>query len=439
MRARYEGWVQGLSWDWIISRQRTHGVPFPVWHCRDCGAVVLAEETQLPVDPRTAAPPHRCACGSGALEPDPDVMDTWATSSVSPQIAGRWLSDPELFARVFPMALRPQAHDIIRTWAFYTIAKSWYHHGRVPWSDVAISGHGLAPEGIKLSKSRGKAGLAPDDVIARHSADAVRYWAASTGLGRDAVVHEPTFAVGQRLVTKLWNVGRFASRFVIGLDPARTVAFGPSDRWLLARLGATVSTATAAFDAFDHVAAKDATESFFWNVLADNYIELAKLRLYALNEDDPRREAARRALRDAFLTVLRLFAPFLPFITEGLYQALYAADLAERSIHRGAWPDPSAGREPIGDIARAEAVGAALVGIATAVRRWKTERRLRLGAPLPGLTLGGADAALLDALASAELDIRSVTRAASVVFVPSPTGLSLDVPEAPGLRIHVVA
>lgn len=435
MRARYETWVQNLSWDWIISRQRTYGVPFPVWHCRDCDQVVLADPESLPVDPRTTPPPRACTCGSGALEPELDVMDTWATSSVSPQIAGGWLEDPELFARVFPMALRPQAHDIIRTWAFYTVAKSWYHHARVPWSHVAISGHGLAPEGGKISKSRGGASLAPADVMARYSADAVRYWAASTGLGRDAVVHEATFAVGQRLVTKLWNVARFASRFLEGFDPARADAsVEPLDRWLLSRLERTVAAATAAFEAYDHVAAKDEVEAFFWNVLADNYVEMAKARLYELEEGNPQREGARRALYETLLTVLQLLAPVMPYITEELYQALFAATQPARSIHGSAWPVA----QPERIDARAEAAGAALVGIATAARRFKTERRTRLSTPLRSLTIGAADEALRTELTAAILDIRSVTRAEAVHLIDAPDGLAIEIPETPGLRIDIV-
>lgn len=434
MRSRYETWVQNLNWDWIISRQRTYGVPFPVWHCRACGEVVLADEASLPVDPRTAPPPRACTCSSEALEPESDVLDTWATSSLSPQIAGGWLEDPERFARVFPMALRPQAHDIIRTWAFYTITKSWYHHGVVPWSHVAISGHGLAPEGGKLSKSRGGASLAPHDVMARYSADAVRYWAAGTGLGRDAVVHEPSFAVGQRLVTKLWNVARFARRFLEGFTPVEGIPSPePTDRWLLSRLGHTVTAATVAFEAYDHVAAKDATEAFFWHVLADNYIEMAKLRLYELDASDPRHESARRALYEAFLAVLQLLAPIMPYITEELYQALFAATQPARSIHRSTWPEAPAAWSD----APAEAAGAALMGIATAVRRYKTDRRARLSTPLRALTVGTADESLRAALSAAALDIRSVTRAEEVRLVATLDGLDIEIPETPGLRIHI--
>ena len=243
----------------------------------------------------------------------------------------------------------------------------------VPWSHVAISGHGLAPEGGKLSKSRGGASLAPHDVMARYSADAVRYWAAGTGLGRDAVVHEPSFAVGQRLVTKLWNVARFARRFLEGFTPVEGIPSPePTDRWLLSRLGHTVTAATVAFEAYDHVAAKDATEAFFWHVLADNYIEMAKLRLYELDASDPRHESARRALYEAFLAVLQLLAPIMLLHHRRADQAQPPPCSRRAPIHRSTWPEaPAAWSDaPAGRPAPP-------MGIATAVRRYKTDRRAR--------------------------------------------------------------
>ncbi len=209
MQVRYEHWVTNLSWDWCISRQRFYGVPFPIWYCDQCGATILAEESQLPVDPTTDAPPRACDCGNADLRPEEDVMDTWATSSVSPQIAAQMFENPELYKRLFPMQLRPQAHDIIRTWAFDTIVKSLFHFGQIPWATLAISGHALAPSGNKFSKSKGNAKLSPEDLIERHSADAVRYWACGGALGADQLLSEEAMRQGSRLVTKLWNASRF--------------------------------------------------------------------------------------------------------------------------------------------------------------------------------------------------------------------------------------
>jgi valyl-tRNA synthetase len=209
MQARYRAWVENLNWDWCISRQRYFGVPFPLWHCRDCGEVILADEGRLPVDPAETSPVDPCPnCGGSHFTPEEDVFDTWATSSLTPQIVGRWLNQNSpgeqsaLFQRVFPFSLRPQAHEIIRTWTFYTIVKSYYHLGQLPWRGVLISGWGLAGEGMgKISKSRGGGLTAPLAMIERYSADAVRYWAASTAAGKDAVISEEKIQMGAKLVT----------------------------------------------------------------------------------------------------------------------------------------------------------------------------------------------------------------------------------------------
>ena len=276
----YRQWVLNLKWDWCISRQRYYGVPLPVWYCAGCGEAMVAKESQLPIDPREQRPEHPCsACGGEEFTPETDVLDTWATSSLSPQICAGWGMDDQLYAQTVPMALRPQAHEIIRTWAFYTILKSHHHFGMLPWTDVAISGWGLAPEGGgKISKKRGGGPASPEEMMDRYSADAVRYWAACTGLGRDSVINEEKMEAGHRLTVKLWNVARFAERFPV--DAAATdlsrVPLAPADRWLLSRLHRVVTEATEAFEHNEFAAAKAVTEWFFWHNLADNYIELAR-------------------------------------------------------------------------------------------------------------------------------------------------------------------
>ncbi|OGO65871.1 MAG: valine--tRNA ligase, partial [Chloroflexi bacterium RBG_19FT_COMBO_47_9] len=223
MGTRYRAWVENLNWDWCISRQRYFGVPFPVWYCTVCGEVIPANDEQLPVDPLTDRPAQSCQnCGSLEFHPETDVMDTWATSSMSPQIVGGWLdeSGQSLYAKVFPFSLRPQGHEIIRTWAFYPIVKSHFHFHCLPWKDVLISGWGLAGEGMgKISKSRGGGPMPPIEMIEKYSADAVRYWAASSSPGRDAVISEEKIQAGARLITKLWNVARFCERFLEGYTP----------------------------------------------------------------------------------------------------------------------------------------------------------------------------------------------------------------------------
>ena len=408
MASRYRQWVENLNWDWCLSRQRAFGVPFPVWHCPDCARAVLADPADLPVDPRTAAAPRPCSCGRTALIPDTDVMDTWATSSLSPQIAGHWLDDPELHDLVYPMSLRPQAHDIIRTWTFYTIVKSLYHFGQPPWSDVAISGWGIAGEGMgKISKSRGGGPVAPEAMIEGYSADAVRYWAASTGLGKDAVISEQKIELGQKLVTKIWNVARFSARFLAEPVPSFDDAWAtatPADRWLLARTQAVVRRATETMRAYDHAAAKNEVETFFWTELADNYIEMAKLRLY--DDGSGARAGALYTLQHGLLAVLKLFAPFMPHVTERVYHALFATE-AHPSIHTSPWPVP----DPQLEDDDAIAAGELLLTVASAVRRYKSERSLSLGAELERLEFSTTDQALQHILRCADPDLRSVTRA----------------------------
>jgi valyl-tRNA synthetase len=411
MHARYQDWVENLNWDWCVSRQRYFGVPFPVWYCAACGEMALASEADLPVDPLTAQPSAPCPkCGGNSFNPDHDVMDTWATSSLSPQIVGGWLSDPQLYAKVFPFSLRPQAHEIIRTWAFYTIVKSHYHFNQVPWQNVLISGWGLAGEGMgKISKSRGGGPMPPLEMIQRYSADAVRYWAASTGTGKDSIISEEKIQMGGKLVTKLWNVGRFTETFLSGGAPLEDPAsFTPADRWILARLQNLIRRATAAMQDYEYASAKNEVEAFFWKDLADNYLEMAKQRLYS--PAAPGHGGATFALRRVLLATLKLLAPFLPYVTDALYRELFATAEGPVSIHSSAWPQPEARFED----AQAEATGETLVEIATAVRRFKSEHSLSLGSELNRVQLAPTSHALTDCLVGATTDLMSVTRARQV-------------------------
>lgn len=407
MQARYREWVTNLHWDWCISRQRLYGVAFPVWYCTACGEIMVAEEDELPVDPTEQMPARACACGSGSFEPERDVMDTWATSSVSPQIAGRLLTDPALYARVFPFSLRAQAHDIIRTWAFDTIVKSQYHFGQTPWRAALISGWGLAAEGAgKISKSRGGGPMPPMEVVAKYSADAARYWAASTGLGKDATISEEKIQAGAKLVTKLWNVTRFAERFLEGFQsPPERPLLSTADRWILSCSQRLIGQATASFEAYDYMGAKNATERFFWGDLCDNYLEMAKKRLY--DDSNALHAGTRFTLHHTLLMVSKLFAPILPYVTEEIYQSLFAD---QESIHRSSWPVVD--RTLIDEWA--ETAGQQLVQVASAVRQYKSEQGVSLSTPLAELHLTLQPGELLDAMADAADDISSVTRAARV-------------------------
>ena len=442
MRARYEHWVENLAWDWCISRQRFYGVPFPAWHCDQCGAIILADEARLPIDPSADTPTRACDCGNTDLRPDPDVMDTWATSSVSPQIAARMFENPELYPRLFPMQMRPQAHDNIRVWAFYTIVKSHYHFGTIPWETLMISGHGLDPSGHKISKSRGNASSGPEALIERYGADPVRYWACGGALGADRPINEDEMRQGARLVTKLWNASRFiASHLELADDEKRKTkdesqrivdtpsssvlrpsSLLPADRALLSWLQRLIARATERFQSYEYAAACEATERFFWGTLCDNYLEWVKGRLYDGSHQE--RSAARSALYQTLLTILKLFAPILPHVTEEIYQQLYGSSSAStngaaatfHSIHTSAWPQAN----PALIDEQAERAGAALLAITSGARRFKSVRKLGLGAELAGLTMAVENEDIRQALEQSRADIRSVTRAREITFAAQP-------------------
>jgi valyl-tRNA synthetase len=323
---------------------------------------------------------------------------------------GRWLTDKQLYEQVFPFSLRPQAHEIIRTWAFYTIVKSYHHFSRLPWKEVAVSGWGLAAEGTgKISKSRGGGPMTPMEMIEKYSADAVRYWAASTGYGKDSTISEEKIQTGAKLVTKLWNVGRFSQRFLEDYrPPAECPALSPTDRWILSRTQRLILCVTDLFRNYDYAAAKSETESFFWRDLADNYLEMSKERLY--DKTSEMREGARYTLYRALLTVVKLFAPFLPYITEEVYQALFTAAEGKRSIHNARWPIADGALIDKG----AEAVGDLIVEVAIAIRRYKSEANPSLGAELRRLQLATSEPSLARLLGEAAADITSVTRARKV-------------------------
>lgn len=407
---RYRQWVENLAWDWCISRQRYFGVTFPVWYCQQCGQTIVADESQLPIDPDSQGPGWACPhCGSEQFSPERDVMDTWATSSLTPQIVGQLLANPTLYDQLFPFTLRPQAHEIIRTWAFYTIVKSYHHWGRLPWRNVAISGWGLAPAGTgKISKSKGNSLQSPMAMIEQYSADAVRYWAASTGLGKDAIIDEQKIEAGARLAKKLWSIARFAEKFLAGyqpppvLPPNLTIA----DRWLLSAGQKLIGRVSDLFRHYDYATAKSEFEQFFWKGLADNYLEMAKKRLY---EGGPAGAGAAFTLYHTLQTSLHLLAPIMPYVTEAIYQELFAP---AGTIHHGPWPQAN----PAWLDEASEQAGNLLVEIASAVRRYKSEANLSLGSDLAQLHLTITDETLLALLPAASDDLSSITRAKQITM-----------------------
>jgi valyl-tRNA synthetase len=366
MRRRLEDWIDGLKWDWNITRQRHYGVPFPVWFCAACGTPVLARLEDLPVDPLTDKPPAAAcpSCGSADLRGDPDVMDTWMTSSLTPQVNDGWAwrpggSDPALA----PMSMRVQAFEIIRTWLFYSVVQSELHFGRVPWRGAMISGWGLNEQGRKISKrdlerhtgADGFNRYVPDDVLAKYGADALRLWATRGRIGTDLRYNEKDLRTGRKFTVKLWNVGRFLSMNQIGPGggPGGGAADIPVadrdivDRWLLSHLAEAIDLSTNSFDEHDYMQAHQAASRMFWSVFCDRYLEMVKDRLSA-GAGDAGAQSAGQTLRESFRCLLGLFAPFAPFVTEHLYQRFYAQSEGAgpegaASLHVTRWPvaDPA--------------------------------------------------------------------------------------------------
>ncbi|MEJ7764061.1 MAG: valine--tRNA ligase [Acidimicrobiales bacterium] len=372
MRHRYESWVQGLNGDWLISRQRYFGIPFPVWHpvgpdgAVDHDSPILPEEDALPIDPSSDRPAGYVESQRGqpgGFAADADVMDTWATSSLSPQIACGWEDDPDLFARTFPMDLRPQGHDIIRTWLFSTMVRSHLEHGAVPWRNTAISGWILDPDRKKMSKSKGNV-VTPLGLLEEHGTDGVRYWAASGRPGTDTAFDANQMKVGRRLANKLLNASRFTLN--LGEAPAGATPSAPIDLSLLAALRQLVSEATKAFDGYDYARALERTETFFWS-FCDDHLELVKHRAYR-DQAEESAASARTTLEIALSVLQRLFAPFLCFVTEEVWSWWQ-----EGSVHLASWPtldEIPAG----GDTLVAEVAAPALA----AVRRAKSEQKRSL-------------------------------------------------------------
>ena len=426
-RMRYENWVGGLNGDWLISRQQPFGVPIPVWYALDADGEplhdqpLLPDEERLPIDPSTDVPAGYSEGQRGKPDGfvgDPDVMDTWATSSLSPQIAGWWEDDPDLFGRVFPMDVRPQAHEIIRTWLFSTVVRSHYEFGSLPWWNAALSGWILDPDRKKMSKSRGLV-VTPMEHLERYGSDAVRYWAASARLGVDTAFDEGQMKIGRKLAVKLLNVSRFVLGF--GDEVSSDLVGHPVDRALLGRLADLVDEATTAFDAYDYARALEHTEATFW-WFCDNQVELVKGRAYGAAGEGGA-ASARAALQVALSTLQRLFAPFLPFVTEEVWGWWQSG-----SIHRASWPDAADLRSLAGgsDPTMLDVTNEVLA----AVRRAKTEAKASMRSPVERLTVrAGAEAR--QALALSEADLREAGCVADLVVEAGDGLLEVDVVLAP--------
>ena len=427
MRVRYENWVNGLTGDWLISRQRFFGVPIPVWYAIDANGETLfdsplvPDHSILPVDPSSDVPAGYTE--SQRNQPNGfvgelDIMDTWATSSLTPQLAGGWIADPELFAKVFPYDLRPQGQDIIRTWLFSSVLRSEQEHGKLPWSNAAISGWILDPDRKKMSKSKGNV-VTPSDMLEEHGSDAVRYWAASARLGTDAAFDTGQMKIGRRLAIKLLNAAKFALSFEV--PSGHTEVTEAIDQAMLLSLADVVRDATRAFENYDHTKSLELTEKFFWN-FTDDYLELVKERAYGQAEATPAAQAsAAIALRQALHTMLRLFAPFLPFATEEVW-GWWQTEAG--SIHRSTWPtveELTVGLDA-SNHGLLELASTALVGI----RKAKSDAKASMKAEVLSATMQ-APAAVLTSIRVFERDLKGVGRIEDLAYAEAEDVAVVDV------------
>ncbi len=421
MRVRIEQWIDGLSWDWCISRQRFFGVKFPVWYSKrkgEEGKILVADIDQLPCDPQIDLPR---GYSRDEVSAETDIMDTWATSSISPQLSSKGISaeicfDKARHEKLFPADLRPQAHEIIRTWAFYTIAKSMLHENSIPWKNLMISGWCLAADKTKMSKSKGNV-VTPTSLIEEKGSDIVRYWASTSHLGADTAYSEEVFKIGQKLITKLFNAAKFASmnfELLDGyeqLDGVRdavqqqghsdmgsvTMSLSKgdvteaSDLWILSKLHLTIKRATESFEQFEYARAREAIEEFFWKDFCDNYLEICKVRSYGLNAEKiagvefseaqkneiiAKQKSAILTLKICLNTILKLFAPFIPHVSEEIYSTIFADEFAKtNSIHaRGNWPK----LENYLFDQKSHDVGEAALAVIFEVRKFKSEQNISM-------------------------------------------------------------
>lgn len=422
MKSRCKDWIQNLQWDWCLSRQRFYGIPFPVWHCTHCKAITVAAKEDLPLDPQAQLFTKDCtSCNQQTLAPDTDVMDTWNTSSLTPYICKQLFTDNDPFtlsdhAKPFlPMSMRPQAHDIIRTWAFYTIIKTLFHEKVMPWNDIVISGHVLSKDHDKISKSQGNTPADPENLLKIYPADVLRFWTASGTLGHDISFSETQLKIGQKLVTKLWNAFKFIEEHTYQKTTyaEKPESLGSLNEWLLHRASETFDLYAKHFAQYEFSLALNAVETFFWQDLCDNYLEIVKDQFFKPEQYTESEVAATRwTLYTTGLRVIQLFCPFIPFITETIYKHLYQQDIKKDML---SITDFATIQQPQVFEESKNAISL-LLGIIASVRKLKTSQTLSLKTPLETITLYGVTKENLHALVPQEALLKGVTQAHIIVY-----------------------
>ncbi|MFN8671208.1 MAG: valine--tRNA ligase [Candidatus Sericytochromatia bacterium] len=423
MKKRYTEWVEGLKWDWCISRQRFFGVSIPAWHSKKTGEIIFPDESQLPVDP-VFDKPNTLPEGHTYedIEPDFDVLDTWATSSVTPQLNAHWGEDHPLAKTLIPMDLRPQAHDIIRTWALYTIIKSELHFNDIPWKNIMISGHVLFKKGEKISKSKAQKMMTPEEMIDKFSADAVRFWACRASLGKDVQLEENEIKNGIKLVTKLWNAVNFAFMNLTDYDMNTKLSADKlemSDKWVLLRTQETALKMEEALNKFEFGTAMSEFEKYFWHDFCDFYLELVKDRIYKPEKYENghnKKLSAQYALFVSLNSIIKLIAPYLPHITEELYQKYYKDLEKELSIHQTKFPTNLI-EVPSNNTDIFKGIDFVLQTV-EGVRKFKTDNKIRLGEEIADVKIktNNADIELIKNFAD---DIQGISRSHKVSFEES--------------------
>ena len=409
MKNRLDNWIKGLQWDWCISRQRHFGIPFPVWYCKKCNEVILADEKQLPVDPLKDKPLIKeCPkCKSNEFIPEKDVLDTWPTSSLTPIIARELFKGKKIYDKLFPMDLRPQAADIITFWLFNTLVKSQLHYKKNPWKDVMISGYVLLKK-EKMSKSKGNI-IKPQEVIEDYGADSLRFWAASVKLGEDLEFQDKDINTAKRTITKLFNASKLILMNLKDYKNEKPKKLELIDLWLLSKLNNIVKNSIESFDKYEYSKTKLETENFFWNVFCDYYLEIVKDRLYNPNiRGKDAKISAQYTLNYSLLTILKLFAPIMPHITEEIYHYYYTKKENKKSIHLSDFPEYK--KELLNK--KAEKVGDELISLVSQVRQFKSKNNKSLKEPVDITLPKSKHQELRHVLA----DFKAVTNAKNIIF-----------------------